>query len=285
MSFYFMLVFAMLAFAGNSVLCRMALGEGAIDAVSFTCIRLLSGAVLLGLILVSRYRDLFRETRINMLSALMLFIYALCFSLSYVDIATGTGALILFGTVQLSLMAYGLFKGERPGALSWLGMLMAFSGLVYLLMPGVSAPPLSSAMLMMAAGMAWAVYTIRGKSSSYPLVSTGWNFIATLPMILLAFLMFYEHVHVNTRGIVLAILSGAISSALGYVAWYSLLPHLTRIKAATVQLSVPVIAAFGGAIFLSESITLRLLTASAVVLGGVYLTVRASMVTAKKPGT
>jgi drug/metabolite transporter (DMT)-like permease len=285
MSFYFMLVFAMLAFAGNSVLCRMALGEGAIDAVSFTCIRLLSGAVLLGLILVSRYRDLFGETRINMLSALMLFIYALCFSLSYVDIATGTGALILFGTVQLSLMAYGLFKGERPGALSWLGMLMAFSGLVYLLMPGVSAPPLSSAMLMMAAGMAWAVYTIRGKSSSYPLVSTGWNFIATLPMILLAFLMFYEHVHVNTRGIVLAILSGAISSALGYVAWYSLLPHLTRIKAATVQLSVPVIAAFGGAIFLSESITLRLLTASAVVLGGVYLTVRASMVTAKKPGT
>jgi len=275
MKYYLLIVLAMLAFAANSVLCRMALGEAAIDAVSFTCIRLLSGAVMLALILTYRNGG-FRQEKINMLSALMLFSYAICFSLSYIKIATGTGALILFGTVQLTLMGSGLMHGERPGRLAWAGILLASAGLVYLLLPGVSAPPLVSALLMMVAGLAWGVYTIRGKGAKDPIASTGWNFIATLPLILITYLLFNDGTYLTGQGITLAVLSGALASALGYVIWYSLLPHLTRTKAATVQLSVPVIAAFGGVVLLAEPLTMRLLLAGSVVLGGVYLTIRAS---------
>lgn len=272
MQYYLLIFLAMLAFAANSVLGRMALGGHAIDAASFTCVRLSSGAVMLFLILAYRNGGVRRE-KINVVSALMLFAYAICFSFSYINIATGTGALILFGTVQLSLMAYGLLKGERPAQLAWLGMIMAFGGLVYLLLPGVAAPPLSSALLMIAAGAAWGIYTIRGKASSQPLVATGWNFIGTLPLVLVTWLAFHESTYVSTQGVILAILSGALASALGYAVWYSVLPRLTPTRAATVQLSVPVIAAFGGAVLMAEPITLRLLIAGTVVLGGVYLTI------------
>jgi drug/metabolite transporter (DMT)-like permease len=276
MKYFSMIVLAMLAFASNSILCRMALGEGAIDAASFTSIRLLSGALMLALILGYRNGG-FRREKINLLSALMLFSYAICFSFSYVNLATGTGALILFGTVQLGLMLSGLLHGERPSKLAWLGIVLASAGLVYLLLPGVSAPPLSSALLMIAAGAAWSVYTIRGKSSSNPLASTGWNFIGTVPLALLTGLVFYADRHISSTGAILAMVSGALASALGYVIWYSLLPRISRTKAATVQLSVPVIAAFGGVVLLAEPLTSRLLVAGTVVLGGVYLTIRASM--------
>ncbi len=272
---YFLTCLAILAFATNSILCRMALGDNTIDAASFTSIRLLSGAAMLTLILLSRNRG-FTRSRVNQISVLMLFIYAICFSFSYIQLSAGTGALILFGTVQITMILFGLFKGERYGKLVWTGIIAAFSGLVYLLMPSVSAPPLLSAVLMIFAGVAWGIYTIRGRGSMNPLTVTSWNFIGTIPLALLTGAVFYFNSELTSEGITLAVLSGALASALGYVIWYSVLPKLTPTSAATVQLSVPVIAAFGGVILLAEPVSLRLLIASSVVLGGIYLTIRSS---------
>ena len=273
MSPYLLTALAMLAFAANSVFCRMALGEGAIDAASFTAIRLLSGAVTLGIILLCRNRG-FRREKVNMLSASMLFIYAICFSFSYIELSTGAGALILFGTVQLTMILYGLIKGERPGRLAWVGIIAAGGGLVYLVMPGISAPPFFSASLMVVAGLAWGVYSLRGKGVSDPVTTTSWNFIATIPMVLICSLIFQADVSVSTKGLTLAILSGALASGIGYAIWYSALPGLTPTRAATVQLSVPVIAALGGVILMAEPVSVRLVVSSIVVLGGVYLTIR-----------
>jgi drug/metabolite transporter (DMT)-like permease len=273
MSPYLLTALAMLAFAANSVFCRMALGEGAIDAASFTAIRLLSGAVTLGIILLYRNRG-FKREKINILSASMLFIYAICFSFSYIELSTGAGALILFGTVQLTMILYGLIKGERPGRLAWVGIIAAGGGLVYLLMPSISAPPFFSASLMMVAGLAWGAYSLRGKGVSDPVTTTSWNFIATIPMVLLSALIFHADASVSTKGITLAILSGALASGIGYAIWYSALPGLTPTRAATVQLSVPVIAALGGVMFMAEPVSVRLVVSSIVVLGGVYLTIR-----------
>ncbi len=273
MFYYLLTALAMLAFAANSIFCRMALGEESIDAASFTAIRLLSGAVTLGIILLYRDRGLKRE-KINLVSAFMLFVYAICFSFSYVELSTGTGALILFGTVQLTMILYGLLKGERPGYLAWAGIIFAAGGLVYLLMPSVSAPPFFSAALMMVAGLAWGVYSLRGKGASNPVTTTGWNFIATMPLVLLTYLIFQADASVSTKGVMLAVLSGALASGVGYAIWYSALPGLTPTRAATVQLSVPVIAALGGVIFMAEPVSVRLVVASVVVLGGVYMTIR-----------
>ncbi len=273
MLYYLLTALAMLAFAANSIFCRMALGEESIDAASFTAIRLLSGAVTLGIILLYRDRG-FKREKINIVSAFMLFIYAICFSFSYVELSTGTGALILFGTVQLTMILYGLLKGERPGYLAWAGIVFAAGGLVYLLMPSVSAPPLSSAALMMVAGLAWGVYSLRGKGASNPVTTTGWNFIATIPLVLLTYLVFQADASASPRGIMLAVLSGALASGVGYAVWYSALPGLTPTRAATVQLSVPVIAALGGVVFMTEPVSARLVVASIVVLGGVYLTIK-----------
>jgi drug/metabolite transporter (DMT)-like permease len=204
----------------------------------------------------------------------MLFTYAICFSFSYINIATGTGALILFGTVQLTMILFGLFKGERPGYLAWMGISFAFSGLIYLLLPGISAPPFFSALLMMIAGLAWGVYSLRGKGTGNPLVATSWNFIATLPLLLITMIIFHADAVITQKGIILAILSGALASGVGYSIWYSALPHLSSTQAATVQLTVPVIATLGGVIFLSENLSLRLILASIAVLGGVYLTIK-----------
>jgi len=264
---------AMVAFASNSILCRMALGSGAIDAASFTSIRLLSGAAMLAVILVTRNRG-FKKEKINFFSAAMLFVYAICFSFSYIELSAGTGALILFGAVQLTMVLYGLTNGERIGKPAWTGIVAAFGGLVYLLLPSVSAPPLLSALLMILAGIAWGIYTLRGKNSDHPLSATGWNFIGTVPLVLFTSLLFHSDVHLTSSGIVLATASGALASSIGYVIWYSALPHLTPTNAATVQLSAPVLAAFGGVLLLGEPITLRLLIASLVVLGGIYLTIR-----------
>ena len=274
---YLLTTLAMLAFAANSVLGRLALidsnGVASIDAASYTSIRLISGAIILAIIMLIRTRE-FKPKSINPISAIMLFTYAICFSFSYIDIATGTGALILFGTVQLTMIMHGLIKGERPSLLAWVGILFAFSGLVYLLLPGVSAPPLISALLMMIAGLAWGFYSLRGKGVRNPLVATSWNFIATLPLVLITYLFFHADTHITQKGIVLAILSGALASGIGYSIWYSALPYLTATRAATVQLTVPIIASIGGVMFLSESISLRLTLASIAVLGGVYLTIK-----------
>jgi len=266
---------AMVAFAANSILCRLALGTDSIDAASFTSIRLVSGAAMLAGILFFRDHG-FKQERLNPISTLMLFAYALCFSFSYIELSAGTGALILFGAVQLTMILFGSAMGERHGRTVWIGIIAAFGGLAYLLMPSVSAPPLISALLMALAGIAWGIYTIRGKTSVDPLSDTGLNFVATIPLSVLAYLVFRSDAHLTSKGVTLAILSGTLASGIGYVVWYSVLPRLSRTTAATVQLSVPVIAAFGGILLLSEPITLRLLIASLVVLGGIYLTIKAS---------
>ena len=274
---YLLTSLAMLAFAANSIFCRMALiedgGEGSIDAASFTSIRLLSGAFVLSLILLVRIGNL-KPGKISLLSILMLFTYAICFSFSYIEIAAGTGALILFGTVQLTMILYGLFKGERPGYLALTGILFAFAGLIYLLLPGINAPPLHSSFLMIIAGLAWGIYSLAGRGVSNPLVTTSWNFIGTLPLVLLTYVLFHSDLQLTQKGILLAILSGALASGVGYAIWYSALPYLTATRAATIQLTVPVIAAIGGVLILSEPVTIRLIVASIAVLGGVYLTIR-----------
>lgn len=273
MSHILLTALAMLAFATNSILCRLALDDGAIDATSFTVIRLISGAVILGGIVLYRSRGIAR-VRANFISSLMLFIYAICFSFSYIELSAATGALILFSAVQMSMILYGLLKGERPGKLAWSGIVAAFCGLVYLLLPGVTAPPLKSSVLMIIAGVAWGMYSIRGKASNSPLTITAWNFIGTIPLVLAASLLFYSELSMSTEGVLLAIVSGGFASSMGYVIWYRALPLLTPTSAATVQLSVPVIAACGGIMLLSEPVSLRLLISGLVVLAGIYLTIK-----------
>jgi len=273
MKLYLLTVAAMLAFAANSILCRMALGGDLIDAASFTSIRLISGTLMLVALLWRRDATLTKVRHIDPLAMSTLFLYAIFFSFAYLLLDTGTGALILFGTVQLILILFGLASGERPRPLAWVGMVLAMGGLVYLVSPGVSAPPWSGALLMAGAGLAWGVYTIRGRGTSDPMAATTWNFIGTVPLTVLASIVFAADVHITSNGVVLAILSGALASAIGYVIWYAALRLLTPTGAATVQLSVPMIAAFGGVMLIGEPVTARLLLASAAILGGIALVI------------
>jgi drug/metabolite transporter (DMT)-like permease len=264
-------LFALLMFAANSVLCRMALGTGAVDAASFSTIRLVSGASMLLLIVLLRDRG--QSTRGgDWTSAFWLFLYAVPFSFAYLGLTAGTGALILFGSVQTTMLLSAWRSGERPSALQWTGLLIALAGLVYLVSPGLSAPPAISAGLMALAGAAWGIYSLRGRSGGDPLPRTTGNFVRAVPMVMVVSAVVWSQANITATGAVLAVISGALASALGYVAWYAVLKHLTATKASTLQLSVPVIAALGGAALLSESITLRLVLASALVLGGVGLT-------------
>jgi drug/metabolite transporter (DMT)-like permease len=270
----FYTAFALCAFAFNSILCRMALRGGEADAAGFTAVRLVSGAVTL---IVISY--LFGKGKSvsggNFISAFFLFGYAICFSLAYLGLSAGTGGLILFGCVQLTMILVALFRGERPGVLEWVGLIAAIGGLVYLVLPGLSAPPLHSAGLMAAAGVAWGIYTLRGKSAGDPLGSTTGNFIWSVPMIVLAAIPYFSQLHLSTRGVLLAILSGAVASGVGYTAWYAALKHLSSTRAAVLQLSVPILVAAGGIAFLGEAATTRLWIAAALILGGVGLTVAA----------
>ena len=268
-------VTAMIAFAANSILCRAALGRGLIDAVGFTSIRLASGAAILVLILWLKNRKSFKP-EFDLTASLMLAIYAFTLSFAYLELATGTGALILFGFVQLTLILIGLLKGERPRPLAWLGMTIAVIGLVYLLLPGVSAPPIIAAMLMAISGIAWGFYTLRGSRSANATANTTWNFVGTLPLVALAILLTGSHLQWGSQqGILLAIMSGALSSGLGYVIWYAALPGLTLTQAANVQIPVPVIASFGGILFMGEHLTLRLVIASLLTLGGIAMVISA----------
>lgn len=261
---------AMVAFAANSLLCRMALGEGLIDAASFATVRVVAGAITLSLILLPRWRTQSRAS-VDWRAAAMLFTYMAFFSFAYLSLSAGTGALLLFGAVQLTMFVVALRSGEPFPALSWAGLGLAVSGLIYLVSPGVSAPDPLGAALMTVAGIAWGVYSLLGKNASDPLAATANNFIFSVPLVILVSLLFLEDLHFTHQGLALAIASGSIASGLGYVIWYAALKGLPATRAATVQLSVPVIAAIGGVILLSEQPTLRLVLASAATLGGIAL--------------
>lgn len=264
---------AMFAFAANSILCRLALAQNSIDPFSFTAIRLASGALMLALICRLK-QSAEHQRRFRPVSSVMLFVYAMAFSLAYVQLAAGTGALLLFGAVQLTMIGTGLYRGERPGWLTLFGVLTAFSGLIYLMLPGVSAPPPGASFLMIVAGVAWGGYTLAGKGHANPLYASTWNFIGTLPMAALTVLLFHEEAQLTASGVSLAIASGAIASGLGYVIWYRALNGLSATQAASVQLSVPVLATIIGVLLLAEPMSWRLALASAAILGGIYLCIR-----------
>ncbi|SFN24492.1 DMT family transporter [Variovorax sp. OV329] len=262
---------AMLAFAANSILCRLALAQGAIDPASFGSIRLVSGALMLLLVLRLRPALAASGARADWLASAMLFAYVAFFSFAYLSLPAGTGALILFGAVQLTMLAAGLRAGESFGRAGWLGFVLAAGGFVGLVAPGVSAPAPTGAALMALAGVAWGIYSLRGRGVADPLAATAANFLRAAPLALLLSLLLALQAHADLRGALLAVASGAITSGLGYVIWYAALPRLGALRAATVQLSVPLIAALGGVLFMAEQPGPRLVLAGVAILGGIGL--------------
>lgn len=277
-------VVAMVAFAGNSLLCRAALRDTDIDAASFTSLRLASGALVLALLVWLRGGRV--RAGGSWLSALALFIYAAGFSLAYLGLGTAMGALLLFGAVQATMIGVGLVRGDRPNRWQWLGFVLAFGGLVGLLLPGLSAPPIAQAALMLVAGTAWGVYSLRAKGAGEPTLATAGNFLRALPLTVIFSVVLWPQAQVDVPGVALALASGALASGLGYAVWYAALPLLQATTAATVQLSVPVIAALGGVLLLAEPLTPRLLVAGTAILGGILLVILAKTVTptARSPG-
>jgi drug/metabolite transporter (DMT)-like permease len=263
----------MIAFASNSLLCRLALKQTSIDAATFTLVRICSGAFVLWLIMTMRVGDKRAPLQGNWVSALALFIYAAAFSFAYLSLSAATGALLLFGAVQATMILWALRKGETLLLRQLFGLALAIAGLVLLLLPGLSAPPLAGALLMLAAGVAWGIYSLRGKGTSDAISATAGNFLRALPFAFLLAVALIAWMRLDRAGIGYAILSGAIASGLGYVIWYTALPNLKAASAATVQLSVPVLAAAGGILLLGEPLTLRFVLASVAVLGGIALVV------------
>jgi drug/metabolite transporter (DMT)-like permease len=302
---------AMIAFASNSLLCRAALKQTNIDAATFTFARIFSGAAALWLIMQIRgmivtdgtatslvesservigfpspqsspkargdsfslWEKVGMRSAGNWTSALALFVYAAGFSFAYTSLPAGTGALLLFGAVQTTMILWGLHKGERLGTIQVVGFITAVTGLVVLLFPGLSAPSLTASLLMLSAGIAWGIYSLRGKGERNPLSATGGNFVRAVPFAAAVSIMFLARLHLDLAGVTYAIISGTITSGLGYVIWYSALPGLKAASAATVQLSVPVLAATGGILLLGEPLTLRYLLASVAILGGIAFVV------------
>ena len=262
---------AMLAFAGNSLLCRLALKSGSIDAASFTSVRLLSGAVVLALIV--RVRSGAMSKSGDWPSALALFVYAAGFSAAYLQLSTASGALLLFGAVQLTMIAVGLWRGERLKALQWTGLAAAGVGLVEMLLPGLASPPLLGSLLMVSAGVAWGVYSLRGRGKGDATAVTAGNFWRASLLALLLSLVTLGTAHVQISGLLLAVASGAVASGLGYSIWYTALRGLSPATAASIQLTVPAIAAMGAVVCLGEPVTQRLLVTSLVILGGVALVI------------
>jgi drug/metabolite transporter (DMT)-like permease len=265
----FLTSLTMIAFAGNSLLCRIALKHSGIDAASFTTIRLVSGAVMLWLIARTR-RGTYTGGG-NWLSAFALFAYAAGFSFAYESLPAATGALILFGAVQTTMIGYGIRTGERLLKLQLAGLVLALGGLVGLLLPGLSAPPLYGFVLMLSAGVAWGIYSLRGKGAGDPVRVTADNFLLAVPFAAILSISMSNGASLDNAGLCYAVSSGAMASGIGYAIWYTVLPGLKATNAATVQLSVPVIAALGGIVFLGEPITLRLAVAAVAVLGGIAL--------------
>lgn len=266
---------ALLAFASNSLLTRLALGSRQLDAASFTAIRLASGAVMLAAIVLAQSRSWqpLRGTRLA--GPLALFAYAAPFSFAYLRIGAAVGALVLFGVVQLTMIGYGIARGERPTPVMWLGLALAAGGLLVLTVPAVARPDLLGVLLMAVAGVAWAVYTLVGRGTSDPIAANARSFLWGTPLAALLVALGRMPVHATGRGILLALVSGAVTSGLGYAIWYRALPALTVTQAAVAQLSVPVIAAAGAVLTLGETITTRLVLAGIAVLSGVGLVLSA----------
>jgi drug/metabolite transporter (DMT)-like permease len=262
---------AMIAFAGNSLLCRAALKHTSIDAASFTTIRLISGALMLWLVV--RMRRGTHKGRGNWPSALALFAYAAGFSFAYVSLPAATGALLLFGAVQATMIVHGIWAGERMQKLQLLGLVLALAGLVGLLLPGLSASPVFGSLLMLGAGVAWGVYSLRGRGAGDPTQVTAGNFLRAVPIAAALSVIMFDRTSLDSAGFWYAVASGAFASGIGYAIWYTALPALKAAKAATVQLSVPVIAALGGIVFLGEPLTLRLVLSSVAILGGIALVI------------
>jgi drug/metabolite transporter (DMT)-like permease len=269
----FLTLLALIAFAANSIFARLALGSQSIDPASYTTVRLVTGAATLWLIARVREADPSATLDSGWTSAAMLFLYAGTFSFAYISLTTGTGALILFAAVQITMIAVGLYAGERPSPMHWLGLLIAVAGLVYLVSPGVTAPSAFGSLLMGTAGIAWGIYSILGRGVSDPVHATARNFLRTVPLTFIISLLWLPSMAITAEGFLWAALSGSITSAVGYVIWYAALRGLTATLAATLQLSVPALAALGGVVLLSEKLTLRLFLAGALILAGVGLAI------------
>lgn len=263
--------FALCMFAANSLLCRMALGGGSIDAASYSTIRLISGALMLALIGLLRGAP---GVGGDLNSSLMLFLYMVPFSFAYLGLSTGTGALILFGCVQVTMIMGGWQAGERPNRGQWAGVFIALAGLIYLVFPGLNAPALLPAGLMAVAGVAWGLYSLRGRRAGDPFVRTRGNFIRAVPMVLVVSAIAWPWHHIDPQGAVLAAVSGSVASGLGYAAWYAALKHLTAVRASVLQLLVPILAALSGVLVLAETLGVRLIISAVLVLGGVWITLR-----------
>lgn len=265
-------VCALIAFAANSVLCRLALGAGVVDAAGFTIVRLVSGAIVLFLILLFQVNN-GRTTKGSWFAGFLLFLYAITFSYAYINLDTGTGALILFGAVQITMIFLSVIAGNKLLPTEWIGVIIAFVGLAWLVLPGAAAPSVLGFLLMATAGIAWGVYTMKGRGSVNPLADTTYNFFRTMPLVIILVLFTFQDFHYTAYGVALAIVSGGVTSGLGYTIWYTALRDLTATHAAVAQLSVPVLAALGGIIFMAESITFSLMISSLLILGGIFLVI------------
>jgi drug/metabolite transporter (DMT)-like permease len=266
-----MTMVAMIAFAGNFLLCRAALAHTDIDPANLTSIRLVSGALVLWLVFQFKTKPLNTPLKLegDWWSAISLFSYAAAFSFAYLKLTTATGALLLFGSVQLTMLGHGLAGGERLRAIQFKGLLGAFSGLLILLLPGVESPPIDAAVLMVLSGFAWGIYSIQGRNARNPIAASMGSFTRSIIPTICLSTFFISQVALDIDGVLLAIASGALASGFGYVVWYAVLPKLATMTAASVQLSVPIIAGLGGVIFVGELISLRLLVCSVAVLGGI----------------
>ena len=267
--------FALLAFAANSILCRMALRDTSIDPASFTSVRIVAGAITLWILV--RLGNRRASVAGTWISSFALLAYAIAFSFAYVAVTAGTGALLLFGAVQLIMISAGLAGGERIDFSMALGWMLAVAGLVILVFPGVSAAPATQSALMLCAGAAWGVYSLRGRRSSDPLRDTAGNFARAVPGALLISAIMWRHSSLDRTGMALAALSGSLASGVGYAAWYTALPRLRAIAAANLQLSVPLITSLAGVVLFAEPITVRLASASVLLLGGIALATRHSI--------
>jgi drug/metabolite transporter (DMT)-like permease len=264
----------MVAFAANSIFCRKALEIPSLDAVSFTTVRLLTGAMTLWLIMrFARSKDRIGGAG-NWWAALALFVYAIAFSFAYLELGAGAGALILFGAVQITMVLVGLWSGERLSPVAWTGFIIALVGLVLLVTPGMAAPSMIGSIVMGIAGVAWGIYSLLGRNVDDPLANTAANFVRATPLTVIASLILISHTHLTPEGLLWAALSGSLTSGCGYVIWYAALKRLTATRAAIVQVSVPILAALGGVFFLSEIVTVQMLVSCVLVLGGIAMVVK-----------
>lgn len=286
LSTFFLALFTLIAFAANSIICRMALISGSIGAVDFTTIRLLSGIIVLLPVIIAKQKNnsssadnSLNLNRNNFAPSLFLFSYALFFSLAYIQLGAAIGALILFASVQITMIGVSIYHGNRLTIIEWAGFTLALAGLIYLLLPGLTSPPIWGAIMMVLSGISWGGYSLLGKNQKDPVFSTARNFFFCLPGCLL--LIIYSLTNsasigfesLTSNGIMLAVLSGAVTSGLGYVLWYLTLRKITVTVASIAQLSVPIIAGFGGVLFLNEIISSRLIVSAFFITTGIVITI------------